>query len=1021
MKLLLEVSQSPVLEMLLKWTVLLALGWAAHGLLRSKDARWRLILWRGIFCFGLALPVVQLFPISVVKIPIHDYADNAPETSAAVPRGADYGTMEVGTERPIMATVTVPAGRTLDTEVRPIAKVAATIPWRTMLITIWAVGGIYGAIRLVRLMVHLSVLKRNARPAGEGITALASEILQRLRVRRVAQVLLSDSAVSPFVFGVFKPTIMLPGRLVESLSQAEAAALLGHEIAHLRQNDLFWCVGWRWMKAVFWFHPLVWKIPAAHNLACEEEADRLASCQMGEIASYPRILAQLALRVLDIPKVETQLTANGTAQISQRLRHLGLNLGTWKRKHTYAACGMVLALVLVSAGCKFTQTKDGDKTGNDAASISTVETNKQTYLLTGIVTDSDDKPVAGATVQFWSDSGNGAYARDPALRKEVVTDANGQFKFKAANEAGVLVVKKRGLAYAWDLVNPSHPLRQGHEYKIGMTPPGTISGMVVDESDQPVTNIEVSATMATYEIIGPTVRRSRILLTGKIAHDCFAATTDATGHFHIDNFPTNATAELTVQLPGKALRPAIRKSTNQEELSYCASQEEIKLVMEPTGSIEGRIASGETNQPPTMAWLKLQSTGTGWFNKGWRLAAQANADGTFRINDVPAGVHRIHTTFGTNANSDWVAEQVAVSVKAGQTNRGLEVIATHGGMLEVVVLGKKDHKPLSEFYVSAYKQSFQSEATTDSNGTARLRLSPGDYQVTAANQSTSGYRRSVKVETGRTNRIEIEVAHPNKISGIVRMPDGQPAVGLAIRIVGGVIPGKGDFKTDANGKFEQVMTKRRFGSNEVKMYLLIRDVEHNLAVLQDVDDETDPFDIKLAPALTLAGRAKSGGKPITNVTAKLVFFCTDHEAVVLKDVAKTNISGHYEILALPPGGKYGVVVAAPGYGEKNVPEFKASTEAIRQELETVELKPANLRIAGQVLDVDDKPVANFYVRLFGGEQPSTRVPTDREGRFIFEHTCEGAAGLTTYFNNSGGYFQTKGGDTNVVFRLKLIP
>ena len=51
--------ESPVFIFLCKWTVLLALGWTAHGLLRSRDARWRLILWRSVLCFGLALPLLN--------------------------------------------------------------------------------------------------------------------------------------------------------------------------------------------------------------------------------------------------------------------------------------------------------------------------------------------------------------------------------------------------------------------------------------------------------------------------------------------------------------------------------------------------------------------------------------------------------------------------------------------------------------------------------------------------------------------------------------------------------------------------------------------------------------------------------------------------------------------------------------------------------------------------------------------------------------------------------------------------
>jgi beta-lactamase regulating signal transducer with metallopeptidase domain len=375
MKSLLDFSQSPVFEILWKWTVLLVLGWTAHGLLRSRDARWRLILWRGVFCFGLALPLTQFLPLPVFQIPVHGFAGIAPATPSMAAPSLAEGTIPPGTVR-LVAPVVVEAakdGAAVDGVHRPAGGLFSTISLNGMLITIWATGALLGVLRLVRLMIQLSTLKRAAIPAAPAIQVLAGEILQRLRIRRFVRVLVSDSAVSPFVFGVTHPAIMLPGKLAQSLSSEEMAALLGHEIAHLRRYDLLWCAGWRWMKAFFWFQPLVWKVPEAHSLACEEEADRAASSQMENRASYARILAQITLRVLAIPEVETQLAFNGTAQITERLRRLGKESGTWKQKHSLAAFGLVLAIVLVSAGCNVTGEKDTPEVKQLKAQVAALE------------------------------------------------------------------------------------------------------------------------------------------------------------------------------------------------------------------------------------------------------------------------------------------------------------------------------------------------------------------------------------------------------------------------------------------------------------------------------------------------------------------------------------------------------------------------------------------------------------------------------------------------------------------------
>src|SRR5208282_6212359 len=184
---------------------------------------------------------------------------------------------------------------------------------------------------------------------------------------------------------------------------------------------------------------------------------------------------------------------------------------------------------------------------------------------------------------------------------------------------------------------------------------------------------------------------------------------------------------------------------------------------------------------------------------------------------------------------------------------------------------REDRKPMAQIAVNAYKETYQSAGTSDSNGIALLRLPPGDYQVMASSPSVSGSQTSASVEAGKTNRVELEIAAPKKITGIVRQPDGQPAAGLPVGIVGGFGPNSRPVKTDAQGRFDLEWNQRQFGPNNATACVLVRDVEHNLAVAQDIDDDTGPLDLKLAPGLTLAGRAECAGKPVSNATAAVMF------------------------------------------------------------------------------------------------------------------------------------------------------
>jgi beta-lactamase regulating signal transducer with metallopeptidase domain len=342
---------APVLIFLCKWTVLLALGWTAHGLLRSRDARWRLILWRGVLCLGLALPLLQFLPVPAVRLPL-DQAAQMVSDRLTLPGSAWSGSTQDArrlTPRSELQTAHNPS--LTHALIEPGAGFFSTLSSSDLLLSIWGAGALCGAIRLLRFLHQLSVLRRAAVPADPALRELAGDVLRRFQVSPGVPVLVSAATVSPFAFGIFRPAIMLPAKMAQSLSAEELAALLGHEAAHLRRRDLWWCVGWRWMQAMFWFHPLIWKLPEAHSLACEEEADRLASAAMPDRAAYARVLARLTLRVLALPGLETQLAVNGTAQITHRLHRLQKDPGAWNWKQTLSACFLVLILALVSVGC----------------------------------------------------------------------------------------------------------------------------------------------------------------------------------------------------------------------------------------------------------------------------------------------------------------------------------------------------------------------------------------------------------------------------------------------------------------------------------------------------------------------------------------------------------------------------------------------------------------------------------------------------------------------------------------------
>ena len=414
--------------------------------------------------------------------------------------------------------------------------------------------------------------------------------------------------------------------------------------------------------------------------------------------------------------------------------------------------------------------------------------------------------------------------------------------------------------------------------------------------------------------------------------------------------------------------------------------------------------------------LTLEPDGPAAFGTAMDGPVVANTDGTFRITDVGAGNYRLRAVFGTNTPPDWVAESVPVSVDSGQTAAGIELKAIRGGLIEVLILGKEDRQGQPDISVNAYHQNHRASAKSDATGTARLRLPPGDYQLVAQKDDSSTASTTATVESSQSNRVEIELIGPQKVTGIVRRPDGQPAPDLPVRIIGSYSPDAAVARTDADGQFELEWNPQQFEGHQGIPCLLIRDAERNLAIAHDLEAESGPLALSLEPALSIAGRVECNAKPITNATAALIFW-TGNSGMHLQDVSSvTDIPGQFEIRALPAGRRYGLQASAPGHGQTFLQSID-SEEPKRVELEPIELKPANLQLAGQVVDADDKPMPGANVYLHGEGQPNHNTRTDRDGRFTFSQVCEGPAQLVANARNTHGSISAEGGATNVVLRL----
>ena len=636
----------------------------------------------------------------------------------------------------------------------------------------------------------------------------------------------------------------------------------------------------------------------------------------------------------------------------------------------------------------------------------------ETFRQRVTVVDTADRPVPEAIVECYRPNPRGSVADELELSQRLTTGSNGVVELQLARPSAMVVVRKSGLAVTWRRWSPN----QNTDERLVLTPSGVLSGTVVDEGGTPVADAEVSISAAWTESLGTEGRRTYHYLLGPLARRCFSTRTGAEGRFRLEGFPTNAAAEFAVRTPNRVLPPPKRDHLGPDTLPFRAGQSDIKLALVAASVIEGKIVNSETGQPVEGAQLTLLTDRSG--SPGVDPVSSA-ADGTFRFGGVAEGAYRVQAVVGTNAARSWVADSVPVTATAGETNREVRVTASQGGFLKVTVLANQDGHPLSNSMANAYRVEFHRAASTDSNGCVVLRLPAGRYQMSASKQGwrSAGESVSAEVQAGQTNQVEVKLDPPNLITGMVRDPAGAPVAGLVLKAFPEYRANLGEVKTDAQGHFEFEWTPRRSSSSMDKVAILARDLKRNLAVAEDLEDDTTTLDLRLAPGLIMAGQVEDpDGKPITNLNVT-VYLWAGNSGSSFTTLAVTNAQGRFEVTGLPVNRRYSAGVSAQGYGSASTSIQEATTDTNRVELAPFVLKIADRPIAGQVVDAENKPVPNVYVHVSGQGQPNASVRTDDQGRFAFGAVCEGTVRLYANYQNSYGNTSAEAGDTNIVLTL----
>jgi len=682
-----------------------------------------------------------------------------------------------------------------------------------------------------------------------------------------------------------------------------------------------------------------------------------------------------------------------------------------RRNWTVVLC-LGLAIVFV-AGLAQAQSRRARVVRSTSAQSAGSEQAKQ-ITCTGKVVDAQGRPITDAKVKLYKLTVSPeTLSYDVKLAQELATKEDGAFTIKTETSSdefsaqSIILAQKEGLAMGW----ANWRLRENLDVEIKLGQAKILAGTVVDEADNPVVGAEVRILML---VVGE-APRPRYLI-GVEPFDLLLAITDGQGKFSFNNIPGDATAEFLVKKPGRATVSTF-EPRGGTTLHYAPGQTDIKLVMPVEAKIEGIVVEKASGKP--VADIKIMvSRDRNQPNFGLKPVV-SKEDGTFNANALASGKHILQIVTPMGKPADWITEPVEVSTETGKTKSGVKVELSKGGLLEVVITEAVSKQPIEQARVIIRQQADNRAfgAFSDEDGIARIRLVPGEYQMSRVYKQ--GYSResrqeTITIEDGKTERIEWQLTGQPKITGVVRDEKNKPVQGVKLKICP---TGGQDVSSDAEGKFEVNWDPRGWGERETIFYLVARHEQRNLAAAVEIDEDTRTLDIKLEPGVTFTGKVLDpDGKGIANARILVMLRASNWGSTIARDIGQSNAEGNFEVKAIPLEHKYSITASAEGYGE-NRTEVQAD-DAVDNQLDVgvLTLPVANLLVSGVVVDVNDKPVANARISTYGEGQPYRNMQTDAEGKFTIEKICAGKIRISV--NISGrtrlyGSVETEGGATDV--------
>ncbi|MBN1359074.1 MAG: DUF4440 domain-containing protein [Sedimentisphaerales bacterium] len=178
---------------------------------------------------------------------------------------------------------------------REAEDVPVRIAWPGALLVGWLLGvSVLGSALLVRAF-SLRRIVRRAEPPGEAMLSLLAQCQHEVGLATYVNLKLTRDLSGPAVCRIWRPVILVPKALTDSLPEDKQRAILIHELCHIKRADPWVNLAQTLLQVFYFYNPLVWLANASIRRVREQAVDeRVLVCLKGQLQCYSHTLIDIA-------------------------------------------------------------------------------------------------------------------------------------------------------------------------------------------------------------------------------------------------------------------------------------------------------------------------------------------------------------------------------------------------------------------------------------------------------------------------------------------------------------------------------------------------------------------------------------------------------------------------------------------------------------------------------------------------------------------------------------------------------